>query len=210
MINRVNESNTTKHLFSPIKGEICTMYGHSILIILAEEVKRSGPFSIMCDGTQDIILEYQESIVIIYIDEILKVQEQCIGFNSSTSSTGESIENILKETIIGLGLSMSNLRGQCYDGASNMSAVYKGTQALIQKEQPLAYYTDCSSRRQNLVYKSVAQSKDLHGSISIVNDIGVIFSKSGKFRDLYQSIYNDKTRFKSMCPTRWTVRCEVI
>ena len=43
-----------------------------------------------------------------------------------------------------------------------------------------------------------------------MNDIGVLFRKSGKFRDLYQSIDNDKTRFKSMCTTRWTVRCKVI
>ena len=52
-----------------------------------------------------------------------------------------------------------------------MSALYKGTQSLIQKEQPLAYYTDCSSRHLNLVCKSVAQSKALHGSLSIVNDV---------------------------------------
>ena len=69
-----------------------------------------------------------------YIDENLKLQEKFIGFYSSTSSTGESIANILKYTIIRLGLSMSNVRGQSYDGASNMSAVYKGTQALVQKE----------------------------------------------------------------------------
>ena len=91
---------------------------------------------------------------------------------------------------------MFNLRGQCYDGSSNVSVVYKGTQALIQKEQPLAYYTHCSSHRLNLVCKYVAQSKDLLGSLSIVNDIGVLFRKSGKFSNLYQSIYNDKTRFK--------------
>ena len=60
------------------------MYGHSILRIIAEEVKKSGPFSINCDGTQDITLEYQESIVIRYIDENLKVQEKCIGFYSFT------------------------------------------------------------------------------------------------------------------------------
>ena len=59
----------------------------------------------MCDGTQDITLENQESIVIRYIDENLKVQE-FIGFYSSTSSTSESIANILKDTIIRLGLSM--------------------------------------------------------------------------------------------------------
>ena len=29
-----------------------------------------------------------------------------------------------------------------------------------------------------------------------MNDIGVLFRKSGKFRDLYQSIDNDKARFK--------------
>ena len=74
----------------------------------------------------------------------------------------------------------------------------------------MAYYTDCSSRRLNLVCKYIAQSKALHSSLSIVNYIGVLFSKSGKFRDLYQSIDNDKTRFKSICPTRWTVRCKVI
>ena len=135
-------------------------------------------------------------IVIIYIDENLKVQEKCIGFYSSTSSTSEYIAHILKDTNIHLGLSMFNLRGQCYDGTSTMSAVYKGTHALIQKEQPLAYYTYCSSHRLNRVCKSVAQSKALLGSLSIVNNIGVLFSKSGKFSNLYQSIDNDKTRFK--------------
>ena len=117
----------------------------------------------MCDGTQDITLENQESIVIIYIDENLKVQEKCIGFYSSTSSTSKSIAHILKDTNIRIGLSMFNLRGQCYDGASTMSAVYKGTHALIQKEQPLAYYTYGSSHRLNRVCKSVAQSKALLG-----------------------------------------------
>ena len=150
----------------------------------------------MCDGTQDITLENQESIVIRYIDKNLKEQETCIGFYSSTSSIGESIANILKDTIIRLSLSMFNLRGKCYDGASNVPALYKGTKALIQKEQPLAYYTHCSSHRFNLVCKYVAQCKALLGSLSIVNDIGVLFSKSGKFSNLYQYIDNNKTRFK--------------
>ena len=91
---------------------------------------------------------------------------------------------------------MFNLRGQYYDEPSNVSAVYKGTQALIQKEQPLAYYKHCSSHRLNLVCKSVVQCKALLGSLSIVNNIFVLFRKSGKFSNLYQSIDNDRTRFK--------------
>ena len=37
-----------------------------------------------------------------------------------------------------------------------------------------------------------------------------VFRKSGKVRYLYQSIDNDKTRFKPMLPTRWAVRCQAI
>ena len=77
MINRVNEATKLNIYLVPIQNEICTMYGHSILRIIAEEVKK-GPFSIMCDGTQYITLEYQESIVIRFIDENLKVQEKFI------------------------------------------------------------------------------------------------------------------------------------
>ena len=72
----------------------------------------------------------------------------------------------------------------------------KKTSPDTKKKQHLAYYTYCSFHRLNLVCKSVAQSKSLLGSLSIVNDIGVLFSKSGKFSNLYQSIDNDKTRFK--------------
>ena len=32
-----------------------------------------------------------------------------------------------------------------------------------------------------------------------------VFSKSGKFRYLYQFIDNDKTRFKSISPIRWAL-----
>ena len=37
-----------------------------------------------------------------------------------------------------------------------------------------------------------------------------VFSKSGKVRYLYQSIDNDKTRFKRMLPTRWAVKFQAI
>ena len=37
-----------------------------------------------------------------------------------------------------------------------------------------------------------------------------VLRKSVKVRYLYQSIDNDKTRFKPMLPTRYTVRCQAI
>ena len=46
-------------------------------------------------------------------------------------------------------LDITNLRGQSYDGASNMAGIYTGVQARIMKEQPLAYYTHCGAHRVN-------------------------------------------------------------
>ena len=49
---------------------------------------------------------------------------------------------------------MKNVRGQGYDGASNMSSEHIGLQALIQKESPLAVYTHCTGHCLNLVIAS--------------------------------------------------------
>ena len=49
---------------------------------------------------------------------------------------------------------MKNVRGQGYDGVSNMSSERIGLQALIQKESPLAVYTHCTGHCLNLVIAS--------------------------------------------------------
>jgi hypothetical protein len=38
---------------------------------------------------------------------------------------------------------IQNLRGQGYDGASNMKGEFNGLQALLLKECPYAYYVHC-------------------------------------------------------------------
>ena len=56
-----------------------------------------------------------------------------------------------------LGLSMSNLRGQGYDGASNMRGEFRGLQILILKENPYAHYIHCFAHQLQLVVVAVAK-----------------------------------------------------
>ena len=51
-------------------------------------------------------------------------------------TTGQNIAAILKDVCIRNG---KNLRGQVYNGASNMSGAYNEVQAIIVREQPLAF-----------------------------------------------------------------------
>ena len=46
--------------------------------------------------------------------------------------------------------SLSLFRGQCYDGAGNMSGPVRGASALITQKNSKAVYTHCKSHRLNL------------------------------------------------------------
>ena len=53
----------------------------------------------------------------------------------------------LKDSLVGMlsshNLSISMLRGQGYDGASNMRGEFNGVQKLIRDENPYAFYVHC-------------------------------------------------------------------
>ena len=65
-------------------------------------------------------------------------------------------------------LLVENLRGQGYDGASNMRGEWNGLQALFLENCPYAYYIHCFAHRLQLAL--VAVSKEVH-------DVWLFFSK---------------------------------
>ena len=68
-----------------------------------------------------------------------------------------------------LGLNLSKLRGQGYDGAANISGVYAGVQARLIEKQPLAVYVHCMARNLNLALNyscnQVSEVNNLYGML---------------------------------------------
>ena len=62
-------------------------------------------------------------------------------------------------------LSLSNMRGQCYDGASNMSGARSGCKAIVQQAAPLAQYFHCASHRLNLAVVSASKITALRNAV---------------------------------------------
>ena len=97
-----------------------------------------------------------------------------------------------------------------------MSSLYNGAlQALIRKEQPLALYVHCVSLCINLATEAaVMQSSVIRNSLSLVNELGVLSSQSGKFQTIFKgaasSLYDKVVRLRPLCATRWTVRAKAI
>ena len=57
-------------------------------------------------------------------------------------------------------LTLSQIRGQGYDGASNMKGEIKGLTTLIMKESPSAYYIHCFAGQLQLVLIAVAKENE--------------------------------------------------
>jgi hypothetical protein len=85
------------------------------------------------------------------------VIERFIGINHVPDTRAASLKAALDGMFLDHGLSMSKLRGQGYDGASNMRGQFRGLQRLILDENPYAFYIHCFAHQLQLVVVAVAK-----------------------------------------------------
>ncbi|CAH9085223.1 unnamed protein product [Cuscuta europaea] len=111
---------------------------------------RDDVFAILVDESGDVSGKEQMAIVVRFIASNGSVLERFIGLvhvkDTVASPLKESLENILTQ----YGLCISNIRGQGYDGASNMRGKFGGLKTLIQNENPYAYYVHCLAHQLQL------------------------------------------------------------
>jgi hypothetical protein len=76
--------------------------------------------------------------------------------DTTSLSLKKAIEALLKQH----HLAITQIRGQGYDGASNMRREIKGLKTLIMKESPSAYYVHCFAHQLQLVLVAVAKGNN--------------------------------------------------
>ena len=77
-------------------------------------------FFVLIDESCDASMKEQMAIVLQYVDKNGSVIERFIGLKHVTCTTAISLKEALDQLFSKHGLSISRLRGQGYDGASNM------------------------------------------------------------------------------------------
>ena len=134
-----------------IQNQIIDCIGDSIKEKIIDEIKDAGIFSILADETPDVSRKEQMPISLRYVDTKGIIQEKFIKFvECDTGTSASAIADKIMTTISELGLDMTNVRGQGYDGASNMSGKNAGTAKLIRDAYFLAIYIHCFAHRLNL------------------------------------------------------------
>ena len=90
------------------------------------------------------------SICLRFVDERYEIREEFIAFAKLKRVRAVDIADAIIKTLENLGLSLEDLRGQGYDGASTMPGERSGVQKRVRKIQSKALYTHCAGHSLNL------------------------------------------------------------
>ena len=116
-------------------------------------------FSVLIDEARDVSTKEQMAVAIRYVDIKGYVIEHILGIKHITKINTLSLKKVLKDLFCKHGLSISRLREQGYDGASNMQGELNGLKTLILKESPCAYYIHYFTHQLQLAFKRYYHSK---------------------------------------------------
>ncbi|CAN1120166.1 Zinc finger MYM-type protein 1 [Linum perenne] len=104
-------------------------------------------FAILADESRDVSVKEQMGVILCYVDGKGCVIERFLGISHVRDTKAMSLKIAIESMLMKNGLSISRVRGQGYDGASNMKGQINGLKTLILEESPFAYYIHCFAHR---------------------------------------------------------------
>ncbi|XP_057518422.1 uncharacterized protein LOC130799338 [Amaranthus tricolor] len=108
-----------------------------------EEIRKEigeAKFCIILDESQDRAEREQMTIVLRFVDKFGILKEQFLDLVHVKNTASLTLKEELYQVFSYHNLNIKNVRGQGYDGASNMLGEFNGLKALISKDSPYAYY----------------------------------------------------------------------
>ena len=219
-----HDSDLRVHLESPqyrnatymspqTQNEIIDIIGKKVIQKnLVEEVNRAKFFSILADEVTSHNQE-QLALCVRFVDEKNEVREEFLEFLKLDRITGQSIANTIKQELQDIGLPITNVVGQGYDGASNMSSARVGVQKLIRDDAPLAVYTHCGGHCLNLVISHSCSLIAIQNTLDKLKTCYQFFKLSPKRNGLLSEIISANVELTlrrkpmlELCKTRWAER----
>ena len=151
-----------------------------------------------------------------WTDDNYETHESTVGLVQLPDTKAQTIFSAVKDTLISTcSLSINQCRGQAYDGASNMSGINNGVQALFKAEVEQALYIHCLAHSLNLCLKDVTKTCDMiRDVLNFIYELTQLIKMSPKRLTLFESLRKEVTvntgeltpHLRMLCPTRWTVR----
>ena len=218
-INEWIKKKTNKYTSHDIQNECIKLMALSLVRQLSQNVRSSKCYTIMADECTDKANHEQFTICIRWVGEDLQDHEDFVGLYYVGTIDATCLEHAITDTLLRMGVSLSQCRGQCYDGASNMSGSRSGVAAKLLAKEKRALYIHCFAHALNLaVGTTMKQSKVCSEALEVSFEVSKLIKFSPKRNAALDNIKAEDpeddsisdTGIRTFCPTRWTVRGESI
>ncbi|XP_059281308.1 uncharacterized protein LOC132035001 [Lycium ferocissimum] len=143
---------------------ICPSIQKDIVSSCAKEIVRAivedlngDYFGILVDESKDVSHKEQMALVLRYVNKEGKLIERFLSVVHVKDTSARSLKDAIYSLLLEHNLSSSQIRGQGYDGASNMQGEINGLKTLIMKDSPSAYCTHCFAHQLQLTLVAVVK-----------------------------------------------------
>ncbi|XP_057671973.1 52 kDa repressor of the inhibitor of the protein kinase-like [Diorhabda carinulata] len=163
-------SKNAKYISPHTQNVLISCCNDFIVKQIVSKVNLAKCFTVLADETTDITEIQQMSLGIIYIDtETEKIREDFIQFVPIKDATGRGLAKDILNTLSKLGVDMTYMRGQGYDGASAMIGDFVYICIYI-----LALYIHRSFHVLNLAVSNACDIKSIRNCLGIINTIHLL------------------------------------
>ena len=170
-LKRKNE----KYTCAEVQNEMLQIMSLSILRDISQDIRNSVYYSTMADETTDVSNREQLVLVLRHVHDDLVAHEDFIGLYKVDSINSNTLTKTIEDCLLRMNLSLNNCRGQCDDGASNMSGAKNSVAMQISDKEARAVYTHTNTANTHKV-DWVSQAKMISKCIRIASR-GILNSK---------------------------------
>ena len=140
-----------------------------VLTKLPQDIQKAKDYDIVLDETSYVSAKEQTSICFCITMDDFGVQKVFCGFYETTSTTSEELFIIVIDVLSRFQLPIDKCKGQCYDGAANVSGQVNGLRKKLIHEESRPIYVRCRAHKLNLVVQSINQNTGCPKSLGYIS-----------------------------------------
>ena len=152
-------------------------------------------FGVVADEVTDCVNWEQLEIVIPHVYQ-QKPLEGLIEYDKCDKIRGETIANLMIESLKINGTNISYCRSQAYDSAGNMAGKQNGAALNFKKKKKntqndRALYYHCASDKFNLALAKASRVPEIFDTVCLFQSLGRFFASSPKRQRLFEKVIQE-------------------
>ncbi|ESQ38729.1 hypothetical protein EUTSA_v10029343mg [Eutrema salsugineum] len=171
-----------------IQTEIFYCFVEELIESVIQEVDHDI-FCLLVDESADVSDKEQMAVVFRFVDKYRIVKERFIGLVHVKETSSLSLKCAVDSLFAKHRLSTNKLRGEGYDGASNMKVEFNGLTALILRENNSTYYVVIAIAQKHLEVGNFFDMIDV-----LLNVVGASYKRKDMVREDYRKRIEEKTK----------------